>query len=218
MDIAGYNKERVEEIGQVIIRTYATIADQLGVKIEQQLVVPMSTLWYAPEAVDEFNDIAKAVKKMGKNMEEAYQAYRDWIQKMGETWAENTKGKKPHLANPHEIGIKVNVSAIQKENGGNVTLDEAGAIAVAGKMADLHAEMLSLVKSEHAKLEAASAFIGHGQAAAATACFIKVADALSQLFQLMETIGERLKQYAKKYQEVGEGIASQLNSAQISIK
>ena len=68
------------------------------------------------------------------------------------------------------------------------------------------------------KLEAASAFIGHGQAAAATACFIKVADALGQLFQLMETLGDRLKQYAKKYQEVGEGIASQLNSAQISVK
>lgn len=218
MEVAGYNRDKVNAIGDTINNTYATLVKGLADKIQAGLVDPMSTKWYAPEAVDEFKDIQKAVKKMGEAMYDAYKAYRDWVQQMGENWAANTKGKKPSLKNPGKKSIDINVSKIQKENGGNVTLDEKGAQAVAATMKQLHSDMLALVRAEHGKLEASSAFIGHGQAAAATACFVKVADAIGVLFNLMETLGDRLNEYANKYKTVGEGIRDQFKSAKIDVQ
>ena len=178
----------------------------------------MSTKWYAPEAINEFKEIQKNVKKMGENMKDAYKAYRDWVQKMGETWAQNTKGEKPNLEGVKSCPIDINIGKIQKENGGNVILDEKGAVAVAGQMTALHSECLAAVRAKHGELEAATAFIGHGQGAAATACFVRVADAIGELFTLLDTLGDRLKQYAQKYQQVAEGVKGQFSSAKVEVK
>jgi hypothetical protein len=154
---------------------------------------------------------------MSDSMKEAYVGYRSWVQQMGDTWADNTGGDHPDLPNVKSQTIDISNSKIKGDNGGNVTLDEQKAVAVADDMPALRAELLTMVKTEHAKLNAASAFIGHGQADAANKCFVKVADAIDKLFKLLNTLGTRLRDYAKKYKEIGESITSGFNSATIDV-
>ena len=216
-DVGGYNKDKVEKIATTINDAFKAVADAIETKLDERLVIPMSTAWYAPEAQDEFKEIDKAVSQMATSMKEAYEGYRSWVQQMGETWAENTGGKKPSLAAVKNRDINLSDGKIKKDNGGNVTLDEQKAITVAADMPVVRQELFNMIKTEHGKLNAASAFIGHGQADAANTCFVKVADALNKLFALLNTLGERLKKYAKKYKEVGESIAEGFNSATIDV-
>ena len=77
--------------------------------------------------------------------------------------------------------------------------------------------MLAKVQAKHNEMEAEAAFIGHGQAAAATACFVKVADAISQLLGTIGTISSRISDYAKKYKDVGEKVAAEFNKAKVNV-
>ena len=105
MDLSGYNKAEVDAIGDAINSSYSTLASQIGEKIQEQLVSPMSTRWYAPEAQTKFTEIQTAVAALGPSLKEAYKYYRDWIQKVGENWAENTGGLAPALPDVLYSGI-----------------------------------------------------------------------------------------------------------------
>jgi len=216
-EVAGYNKKKVEDLRKVIDDTYKGVVTEITTQIKDQLVTPMSTAWYAPEAVDEFKDIKTAVEKMEKGLKEAYDAYRKWVEQMGQSWAENTGGQKPTLSAIGERFEGLNVGAIKKDNNGNVTLDETKAMTVANAMHSLRGTLLKSVQTKHQTMEASAAFIGHGQAAAATACFVKVADAIGQLMAMIGTLGDRLEKYAKKYKEVGEKIAAEFNKAKVNV-
>ena len=216
-EIAGYNKGKVEALRTTIDNTYKSVVETITSEIKTTLVDPMSTAWYAPEAVQEFKDIKTAVENMEKSLKDAYDAYRGWIEQMGQSWAENTGGQSPRLSAIGEKSSGLNVSGIKNDNGGNVTLDETKAKTVAGQVKELRNSILKKVQSKHQEMEASAAFIGHGQAAAATACFVKVADAIGSLMASISTIGTRLEQYAKKYKEVGEKVASEFGKARVSV-
>jgi hypothetical protein len=60
-DVGGYNKKKVNAIGDDINSTFKAVAKACEEKIDQRLVIPMSTAWYAPEAKEEFDQIDTAI-------------------------------------------------------------------------------------------------------------------------------------------------------------
>ncbi len=217
MDIGGYNKGKIEDLGSKIADIGKQVANKVTDTIEQGFIKPMSRLWYAPEAVEEFNGVQAAVETLADSLQDAYNNYVSWIESMGSVWASATGGVAPTIARIAGLLTHVDVSSIKEEDGGNITLDETQAVSLADTMASLRQQILAEVRAKHAALTAAAAFIGHGQDSAAKQCFDKVADAIGDLFKMLETFGERIHEYADKYQKIGEEIASNLNSATMSV-
>ncbi len=220
---SGFNKARIEELGETIKSSYTLLTNQLGDKIQAQLFVPMSTKWYAPEASDYFNNkVAPKIKETGIKMGEAYGYFRDWIQQTGTDWANNTgnASNAPVLCEIPKTEIQnVDASVIKEQDGeGNIFLNELQAIAVASNLPSLHKELLSLVKSEHEKLDASMSFFGHGQAAAANRCFVRVAESIGELFQLLDDLSEVIKKAADDYKKFAQSLAGRLDQANVNVE
>ena len=217
MDIGGYNQAKIEDLGDKIGEIGKQVANSVTEAVEESFVKPMSKLWFAPEAVEEFAGVQAAVETVAESLQQAYNSYASWLESMGAAWAARTGGAAPVLAKVANLLTHIDVGSIKTEDNGNITLDEAQAVSIADSMPALRARLLADVKAKHDALSAAAAFIGHGQDSAAKECFSKVADAIGDLFKLLETFGERIHGYAEEYQKVGEEIASQLRSANMSI-
>ena len=216
-EVAGYNHTKVNEVGNKINSTYGDVVKTVTQKVYDGIVVPMSTKWYAPEAVDEFKKVKTAIEGMEDGMHKAYKAFRDWVQDCGTEWAGQTGGTAPNLPDVGNKHQDLNVGIIKKDKNNDVILDEAGAIAVAGQVSAIHTACLNYLKTKHGELTADTAFIGHGQAAAATACFVRVADSLNSAFSVLDELAPMLEGYAAKYKQVGEQIAAELGKATVNV-
>ena len=220
---SGFNKGKIEELGETMKASYNLLNNQIGEKIQAQLFVPMSTKWYAPEAQDYFNNkVAPKIIETGIKMGEAYNYFKDWIQQTGTDWAQNTgnSGNAPVLCEIPKTGIQnVDASIIVDQDGdGNIFLNETLAIAVAANLPSLHKEILNMVKAEHEKLDASMSFFGHGQAQAATRCFVRVADAIGELFQLLDDLSDVIKDAANNYKQFAQQLASRFDQSSVTVE
>src|SRR5699024_9837438 len=130
-----------EALADVINNTAQKAGEGITERLHDEIVVPMSTVWYAPEAQEFFQKFAETVASAGQNITEAFDAYRKADQSAGENWAENTKGVAPVLKPVDTVTLNLNISDIQKENAVNVTLDEEPAESIARTLSDVEANI-----------------------------------------------------------------------------
>ena len=211
-NVTGYNCGQVNALRDVINQIAAKAGNGIVERLHSDIIVPMSGVWYAPEAVEFFGGFATAVKASGENITNAFDAFRGAVESAGKNWAENTGGEVPALAAIDLVNLDLNVSDILPENGGNVTIDEQQATTIADKLPEVEAAIKSDLEGLAASLNAETAFMGHGQAEAVQNCFVQVSGEIHKIFKYL-TEGEnslqgQIKKAAAKYGDVSTSISS----------
>lgn len=142
-EVSGYNATEVEALADVISSTAQKAGEGIVERLHNEIVVPMSSVWYAPEAQEFFQKFSETVASAGENITAAFDAYRQAVQDAGKNWAENTKGAAPVLKAVQQVALNLSVGEILPDNAGNVTLDEGQAENIAGKLKDVEANIKS---------------------------------------------------------------------------
>lgn len=215
-DTSGYNCEQVNALRDVINETAQKSGESIVETLHTDIVVPMSSTWYAPEAVEFFEGFAETVKASGESITAAFDSFRDAVQKAGANWAENTKGEVPSLAAIDTVELTLNVSDIQPDNAGNVTIDEASASSIASSLGEVEATIKSKLEGLAGTLDAETAFIGHGQADALQKCFVTVSGEIYKIFKYLtegdNSLQSQINKTVTKYQDVSTGISDAFNN------
>lgn len=215
-EVSGYNCENVNALRDVINNTASQAANGIVERLHSDIIVPMSIVWYAPEAVEFFEGFAATVKASGENITMAFDAFRQAVEDAGKNWAENTKGELPSLPAIDQVELNLNVSKIQPENGGNVTIDEGQATTIAGNLPEVEAAIKSDLENIAESLNAETAFIGHGQAEALQNCFVYVSGEIHKIFKYLtegeESLQGQINKAVQKYADVSTGISNAFNN------
>lgn len=215
-NITGYNCERVNELREVINNTAQRAGEGIVERLHSEIIIPMSNVWYAPEAVEFFQGFADTVKSSGQYIQQTFDSFRNAVQKAGENWAENTKGQAPNLPAIDPVELNLNVSDIQNDNRGNVTIDENQAIVIAGTLEQVEANIKADLEGLAQNLLVEFAFMGHGQAEAIQNCFVLINGEIHRIFKYLTEGDNSLKvqigKAVEKYKEVSSGIAGAFNN------
>ena len=115
------------------------------------------------------------------------------------------------------LELTLNVSDIQPDNAGNVTIDEARATTIANSLPEVEEGIKSDLKTLAGNLSAETAFIGHGQADALQQCFVTVSGEIHKIFKYLtdgeESLQGQINKAVQKYQDVSTGISDAFNNA-----
>ena len=218
-NLTGYNCERVQELRDVINNTAQQSGQGIVERLNSDIIVPMSTAWYAPEAVTFFEGFASTVKATGQNITAAFDAFRAAVEAAGRSWAENTGGDMPRLPAIDSVELNLNVSSIQTNNAGNVVIDQNQANAVANRLQEVEEGIKSDLRNLASNLNAETAFIGQGQAEALDNCFTTIVGAIHNVFKYLtegeDSLQNQIKNAVKKYQDVSSGISNAFNNPTI---
>ena len=218
--LRGYSRQEIEALRDVINNIARESGEKIVLKLHDEIIVPMSTAWYAPEAIEFFEGFAETVKISGEEITEAFDIFRNAVQEAGTNWAENTKGETPVLPNIDTVDTTISIAEIQPDNGGKVTLDTERARSIADGLSEVEQAIKADLEALAENLDAETSFIGGGQGAAVQECFVKVSGAVHKIFKYL-TEGDNnlylcLKLFAKKYEDVAEGIASAFNNTNVN--
>lgn len=215
-DLSGYNCSQVNALRDVINNVAEKAGQSIVDRLHADIVVPMSSVWYAPEAITFFNGLAETVLKSGPNVTATFDAFRTAVQAAGNAWAENTGGERAVLSPISEIQLVLNVSDMKDNNAGNVTIDETQATAIANSLGSVEQEMRKDLETLAGVLNAESAFIGHGQSDALRNCFVTLSGEIHKIFKYL-TEGEtglqtQINKAVQKYQQVSSDVSSAFNN------
>ena len=217
-EISGYNCQKVTELGTKINNCAQNAAKTIVERLHNDIIVPMSTVWYAPEAIDFFSGFVSTVLSSGENIRSAFDAYRLAVQQAGENWAANTGGESPVLAEVQHISMILSISEIQgSTESGDVIIDEGQANAIAANLGEVEEGIKSDLEIIANELDAETAFIGHGQGAALKDCFVRVSGEIHKIFKYLtdgeDSLQGQINKAAQKYQEVSTGISDAFNNS-----
>lgn len=215
-EISGYNCSQVNALRDVINNTAQQAGTGITDRLHNDIIVPMSSVWYAPEAVQFFEGFATTVKASGENITAAFDSYREAVQQAGQNWAENTGGETPSLPSIDAVDLTLNVSDIQPENAGNVTIDEGQATSIANSLPQVEEGIKADLETLAQNLNAESAFIGHGQSDALRNCFVQISGEIHKIFKYLtegeESLQSQISKAVSKYVDVSTGISDAFNN------
>jgi len=210
--VTGYNCQRINELRDVINNTAQQAGENIVEKLHSGIIAPMSSVWYAPEAVQFFEGFKETVTASGENITAAFDAFRGAVESAGINWAENTGGEAPALPAIDSVVLDLNVSDIQNDNAGNVTIDQDQASKIANGLNEVEEGIKSELEGLAGNLNAETAFIGGNQASKLQECFVMVSGEIHKIFKYLtdgdSSLQGQINAAAKKYNEVSEGISS----------
>ncbi len=240
-DKHGYNPQNVIDLSNDISTAYENCCTGIVETLHDEIVTPISTAWYAPEACKFFgsdatdgilgigavqadeNSLKEVVKKTSETIFKCFDGFRQDIESAGQNWFNNTSGAGEStgdisLPTFKQIDLELDVSAIQDKDGeGNVVLDGSAVKAVSDKLADVQESIKTKMTAEKDKLDAATSFIGGGQATAIEGCFERLLEAISTIFKWLsegdESLQSAFNAAMQKYSDVASNIASAYNEA-----
>lgn len=212
----GYDCEQINALRDVINSTAQQAGNGIVERLHGGIVVPMSSVWYAPEAVEFFEGFASDVKKAGEKITAAFDAFRGAVEGAGEIWAENTGGEAPSLAAIDNVDLDLNVSDIQPKLGNAVVIDKEQATTIASNLTEVEEGIKSDLENLAQNLNAESAFIGHGQADALQTCFVEVSGAIHKLFKNLtegkNNLQSQINKSAEKYSNLSIKLSDAFNN------
>ena len=231
----GYNPANVEALSGNIKTAYENCINGILETLHDEIVVPISSAWYAPEACGFFGkeedgvtaqetNLKQVVKDTSESIWKCFDGFREDIQKAGQNWYDNTSGTGEQgegnitLEPFEQVELELDVSEIEKQDeAGNVVLDDTGVSAVSGSLESVQENIKQKMVAEKEQLDAATSFIGGGQAEAIQNCFERLLEAISTIFKWLSQGDESLKAAfdaaMAKYSEVATNIANAYNSA-----
>lgn len=214
----GYNCARVEELRTFINSTARQAGNGIVGIMYEKIIVPMSSEWYAPEAVEFFEGLAQTVRASGESITSAYDAFRDAVQQAGTSWAENTGGEVPVLASIDAVELNLDVSPIREKNAlGDVIINGDRATAIANTLGEVQESINQKLRTLASELDAEAAFLGNGQSGAVQACFERVSAEISKIFKYLtdgdESLYGQINKAVKKYGDVSSSISEGFNNS-----
>ncbi len=214
----GYNPGEIEALGVTIDSIAQSAGEKIAEILEVDIVKPMSTIWYSPEAIKLFTNFQTTCAKCGKDVQTAFDAYRDFIQKAGDTWAEGTGGPKPEVQTVSEVSIDVPITDIKEKNAvGSIDMNVELARAKAGELEQIEDKIKTEMAALASDLSASTAFIGAGQADAVESLLTAVSESVHEIFSFL-TDGEDslvglINAYAQEHESTAETISTSANNA-----
>ncbi len=210
--ILGYNAQQIRELNTKI-NSIAQSAERVIVDtLRNGVVVPMSAVWYAPEAITFFTGFKETVKTSGPVVRDAFDGFREAIQMAGSGWAENTGGEAITLSSVEEIVLELDISSIKNNNGGNVGIDEEQARAIASGLGVVESDIKASLESLAATLSAESAFLGNNQGDSVSTCFVRLSGEIHKIFKYLTegdtSLSSQITKAADKYKQVSSDVAS----------
>lgn len=215
----GYNATEINGLRDIINQTAQNAGDGIVQTLYDDIIVPMSTAWYAPEAVTFFEGFAETVKQSGENITKAFDSFRDAVEKAGVNWADNTGGEQPALAAIDQVELNLTVTDIKEKNdNGDVIIYSDSANTVANNLEEVENTIKENLENLAENLDAATAFIGGGQAEAIQDCFVEVSGEIHKIFKYLtegeDSLQSQIKAADTKYGQVSTGISTAFNNGQ----
>lgn len=217
-NMTGFNPTEVEAMSSKIQQAANSVSETIVSKLKSGVVSPISKAWYTEEGVKFFQAFAESVKQTGTSIEEIFNSFVTSVENAGNNWAENAQQtERVSLTRVSGIDLNLDVSEVQNNKGGDVGIIEADATAVANGLPGVRQEIESELSRIANNLSAESAFLGHSQAEAVTACFKKVNVIVSKVFDFLiegeNNLQSQIKKAVEKYGDVGSQTASAFNDA-----
>ena len=215
-DVIGYNKKEIEGLVVDINRALEKTSNIIIELLQDNIIKPMSLAWYAPEAVDFFENFKTEVASKAIIINDAYDKYRKELQAAGEIWADNSGGERPVIPELKQIELNLNITSIQSEDNGNIVLDASEASKVIMNLSVLEEELNSKVASIARELDFNTSFIGHGQSQAILNCFTTVSNQIHDVFKSLtegdNALYNRINEIVHKYQDAVTNVVESFSS------
>jgi len=219
-DFTGYNYDQITQLSTKVASTSTQVAELIVSKLQGDIVAEIAKQWYAQEAVSFFQRFAEEVLKTAPHIQEIFEAYNKGIFEASEFWKGRTDTQASAVKSTVELpNMRVDVSAVEPLINGNAGIFEAGAEAVANKIPGVRADISNQLKVYAGSLEAASSFLGQGQAGAVEELFVRIQEEVAKIFRFLEedangpSLMSIIKQTVKDYQAAGQDVTKAFNSS-----
>ena len=219
--MVGYNKEQIESLRNVINNIAKSSGEDIVNTLKNGFVIPMSSVWYAPDAVDFFNAFSELVKYSGNAVTESFDLIRSYIEKFGVLWAENTGGEIPVLPPIEPIILNLDISSIKPNNNGDVVINGMEANRIANNLFQLENNIKDNLKNLAVNLEAESSFIGGNQAESIQECFLRIVDQIQKIFDYLtngdNSVQTQINKTISKYGDLSQNVSENFANKFVSI-
>jgi len=221
-EISGYNKSKVEDLRDSINDAAQSVSEIVIDELKNGVIIPISSAWYAEEAQQYFEEFRESVAACGVTVHDSFDKLRIQIEKTGKEWAIATNGEEPTLAELDEVILDLDVSNILHTNTiGDRMLDEGKVHRVIASLPNIEQSIKMRIHALSYKIQAESAFLGHGQSAAIQNCFNNVSSVIHKVFEFLligdDSLQSALYKFMNKYRTSAEIAASNYNKTEIEI-
>ncbi len=203
-NLIGYNCEQVEALRETINNIAKQTGEELIDTLQNYIIIPMSEVWFAPEAIKFFESFAETVKSSSGAITEAFDTVRQIIQQVGINWAEQTKGECPHLPPIDPVTLNLSIAAIKSNHQGTIGIKQDEAQLIISKINDAEIKVQSYLESSISKLNAETSFLGNNQSESLQECFTKVSGEIHKIFTNINQLSEIINQSIAKYTEIAK--------------
>lgn len=222
MAVVGFNPKMADNVMKAVDASYASVGKTIGTIIQNKILNPMGEAWYAPEAVkywkgEDGKGFDPALTECEKKIKNAYEVYKEGIDKAIKHWSENTGSKFSKSATEtKQQKIIVKYDCIKKAMpDGTRGIDGDKAKKVESSLKQTQNDIKSELGKLGSKLTAVDQlFLGNNQAENARTCFKSINEAVSELFSFFTEggkDGKSLKQVIESYIEKYGDIAKDIN-------
>ncbi len=214
----GYNYIEVANLFAKVLDVATETKSILSRYLNEEVIDPMSKLWYAPEAKEFFKSFQRTVAEEEKNIDKAFQFFVDKIDLAQHDWSEETEGGEvAEKVTVETEKIFLNVAKIKDQNDGNIYIAERSALNFAEGLTSLREKIVSDIKTQETLLKEASlAFIGDDQGAAIQKCFEGILKTISDIFDFLTTGENSLKEtiisVTEEYRRFARRISEEMSS------
>lgn len=217
--MTGYNYKEMTGLTAEVSRVAANTKKVIQACLDDDIVEPMSKLWFAPEAKEFFTKFGETVTKSGEEMKKAFETFDKNIEEAQKAWSEKTGGGNTgSIIGLPTMELKINVGAFKESDGGNIVLYEKQAIAFAESLDGVQKKLSKSIEEQRTELsKAVTAFLGHEQGEAVNKCFDGVLTAVGTIFTYL-SVGEnslsgQIKKAAETYKKMAEQVRSEMENA-----
>ena len=218
-DQLGYNHIEIGKIHDEVDTIAKATAKAIEDAMSTDIVQPMSTMWYAPEAITFFTQFKKTVEDAAGTLTEAFNGFITNVNNAQTAWSKKTgEGATTHVEEIGNLSITIDISSIKEEDSGSIMLYKTKALGHADSLGTVQTRLSKAIADQKTALENLNqAFLGGGQGAAVEHCFEVVLGAIAQIFDFL-TKGEnslqgQIKAAAETYTKMAEEITTGMNSA-----
>ena len=220
---SGFNAGKVVALRKDINKAAKSVGEHIVDEIENGVIIPMSSAWYAEEAQKYFEKFAEAVARVGEAVTQLFDGFRGNVQTTGQEWSTAT-GSTEEIVLPaiDKVELVLKTTAIKAKDGaGNRYLDENKVIQIAGQLETVESKIQTELKNIANQLDASTSFLGHNQGEAIKNCFEKVAEEVHNIFTRFlvgdDSLFDALHKFKNKYAESATNVATSFNNAQVTV-
>ena len=216
-DITGFNMSQVNALSTTVQTVATDISNSIKTNV-QQIIDDLSNVWYAQEGVTFIDKFIGEVDKLQPDIQNALNGFCDYAGGVATSWA--TKTGSEHTYNKTEVSVPLFglSNSLLTEKNGDEGIIESEAYRVAGGLLTVRNTIKDELTSASNKLKATTAFLGHGQDAAAENCFKSIVKSIDKVFDDL-TVGDNslkqaIKNYSDSYKTSAEKAADLFNNPQ----